>query len=216
MKSLIADNIKAVIFDFDDTLVGTYRPIWNMHRHIAKKYYGIELTDETILKHWGQPINVLAKHYYQTDDPEQGVAYILKENVNFPKEKFDHTIPLLQKLRGKGLKTGIVTASHLNLVDGDFITANLTKDMIDYIQTADDTDVHKPDPAVFNPLLSWADRHGIRKNEILYIGDGLHDMNAALSAGLSFLGVATGLVTISDFEGHDVRSIADLSMLLSI
>lgn len=213
MKSLIADNIKAVIFDFDDTLVGTYRPIWNMHRHIAKKYYGINLTDETILKHWGQPINVLAKHYYQTDDTEQGVAHILAENKNFPKEKFEHTIPLLRKLREKGLKTGIVTASHLNLVDSDFITVGLTKDMVDYLQTADDTDVHKPDPAVFDPLIKWARMHGIQNDEILYVGDGLHDMNAALTAGFNFLGVATGLVSVSEFKNKNADGIINLSFL---
>jgi HAD superfamily hydrolase (TIGR01549 family) len=214
MSYLIPDTIKAVIFDFDDTLVGTHRPIWNMHRHIAKKYYGIDLDDETILKHWGQPINVLAKHFYQTDDPNQGIAYILAENSNFPKETFEHTIPVLKKLRDMGKKTGIVTASHLSLINTDFMTADLSKDIVDYIQTADDTDVHKPDPAVFNPLLDWAREHGIRKDEILYIGDGLHDMTAAQSAGLNFLGVASGLVTVSDFRDNNADGIIDLSILL--
>jgi beta-phosphoglucomutase-like phosphatase (HAD superfamily) len=161
MSNLVPDTIKAVVFDFDDTLVGTHIQIWNMHRHIAKKYYDIDLDDETILKHWGQPINVLARHFYQTDDPDQGVAYILAENSNFSKETFKHTISLLKKLRDMGKKTGIVTASHLSLIDTDFMTAGLSKDIVDYIQTADDTDVHKPDPAVFDPLLEWASKHGM-------------------------------------------------------
>jgi HAD superfamily hydrolase (TIGR01549 family) len=214
MNELIPDTIKLVVFDFDDTLVGTHQPIWNMHRHIAKKYYGIDLDDETLMKHWGQPINVLAGHYYQTDDAALGVQRILEENANFPKLKFEHTNAVLKKLRNSGKKVGIVTASHMNLIEMDFINVGMTKDMVDYIQTADDTNVHKPNPAVFEPLLKWANEYGITTDEILYIGDGMQDMIAANSAGLNFLGVTTGLVTPLDFDNNDANSIADLSIFL--
>jgi HAD superfamily hydrolase (TIGR01549 family) len=214
MNELIPDTIKLVVFDFDDTLVGTHQPIWNMHRHIAKKYYGIDLDDETLKKHWGQPIDVLAGHYYQTDDTALGVQRILAENANFPKVKFEHTNAVLKKLRDAGKKVGIVTASHMNLIEMDFVTVDMTKDMVDYLQTADDTSVHKPNPAVFKPLIAWAKTRGINKNEILYIGDGLQDMKAARAAGLNFLGVATGLVTQPEFKVNDVDSVEDLSVLL--
>jgi len=214
MNDLIPDTIKAVVFDFDDTLVGTHVPIWNMHRHIAKKYYGIDLSDEILMKHWGQPIDVLAGYYYQTTDIEQGVSRILIENIHFPKQKFEYTIPVLKKLRSSGKKIGIVTASHLGLIESDFVTADLTKDMVDYIQTADNTNVHKPNPAVFEPLIIWAERQGISKDEILYVGDGLHDLEASTAAGIQFLGVTTGLVSKPEFNTHGARSVEDLSIFL--
>lgn len=214
MSELIPDSIKAVVFDFDDTLVGTYEPIWRMHRHVAKKYYDIDLSDETILAHWGQPIDVLIRHYYQTDDSATGFKYILAEYSNFPKIKFEHTLPVLKILRESGKKIGIVTASHLSLIEPDFDIIGLTNDMVDYIQTADDTNVHKPDPAVFELLITWAKKQRINKDEILYVGDGLQDMKAATNAGLNFLGVTTGLVTKSRFKTNGVDSIIDLSVLL--
>lgn len=211
MSELIPDSIKLVVFDFDDTLVGTYEPIWRMHRHVAKKYYDIDLSDETILAHWGQPIDVLIRHYYQTDDSATGFKYILAEYSNFPKIKFEHTLPVLKILRESGKKIGIVTASHLSLIEPDFDIIGLTNDMVDYIQTADDTSVHKPDPAVFGPLLKWAKEQRIDKDEILYVGDALHDMRAAIDAGLNFLGVETGLVTAIEFNSYGANNAADLS-----
>jgi HAD superfamily hydrolase (TIGR01549 family) len=212
-KSHVTDDIKAVFFDFDDTLVGTRLPIWDMHRHIAKTYYDIDLSDEKLLEHWGQPIDVLAQHYYQTDDIRKGTNYIMLENANFPKTQFKYTVPILKKLRQAGKKIGIVTASHLDILKLDFINTDFDGKLVDYIQTADDTVVHKPNPAVFDPMIAWSKAHGIKPREILYIGDGLHDMLAAKGAGLHFIGVTTGLTTAADFEANGIESIADLSLL---
>ena len=38
----------------------------------------------------------------------------------------------------------------------------------------------------------WLESEAIRPDEVIYVGDGLHDMKAALGAGFSFLGVETG------------------------
>jgi len=213
MSEFLDDTIKAVMFDFDDTLVGTHEPIWKLHRHIAKTFYGVELDDELLRKHWGQPINVLARHYYQTTDTDAAIRLIKEQTLNFPKETFIQTEPTLRKLKLAGKILGIVSASHLSILTKDMEIAGIPPDLIDYIQTSEDTDTHKPDPAVFNPMITWSTKHNIQPHEILYIGDGIQDMIASTNAGLNFLGVTTGLVDNEEFSSHGAVSIADLSEL---
>ena len=61
MSEIIPVNTKAIFFDHDDTLVGTYIAKSAQHKYVAKKWYNIELTDEKIRKHWGMPLNELYK-----------------------------------------------------------------------------------------------------------------------------------------------------------
>ena len=44
-------EIRAVLFDLDDTLLKTARIKWAHHKAVAAQY-GIELTDETLAQYW--------------------------------------------------------------------------------------------------------------------------------------------------------------------
>ena len=92
---------------------------------------------------------------------------------------------------------------------------SLPRQHLDYTQTADDTTYHKPDPRVFEPATAWLAGKNIQPNEVLYVGDGLHDMKAALGAGFSFLGVQTGLVSAADFKAAGAKSIPGIADLLT-
>lgn len=43
MPKQFKDNIKAVFFDHDDTLVGTIEAKWAHHKYVARTWYGKEL-----------------------------------------------------------------------------------------------------------------------------------------------------------------------------
>lgn len=213
MSELVNRDIKAVVFDFDDTLVGTYKPIWNLHRRVAKTEYGIDLDDERLLKYWGQPIHTLTTHYYDTSDTETALEHLKNHAQHFPKETFAGTEPTLRSLKLANKVIGIVTASYDWILRADMEFANIPTELIDYTQTAEDTPVHKPDPRVFDPMLAWMNQKDININEILYVGDGLHDMNAARDAGMHFVGVTTGLTTAAEFKAQGAASISNLSEL---
>lgn len=57
-------GIKAVIFDFDDTLVNCFTPKSAQHKLVAKSLYGISLADETVREKWGLPFNKLISQLY--------------------------------------------------------------------------------------------------------------------------------------------------------
>lgn len=213
MRSHIADHIKVVLFDHDDTLVGTIGSKWAEHKFIAKTYYKKDLTDDEIQLHWGKPLAKMVCLLYETEDTEQALAYNIKHHTEFEKELFSATIPTLERLKAKGKKIGIVTATSRLSFEHDIDHHEVPRELLDYTQTAEDTSFHKPDPRVFEPALAWLHGQSIQPGEVLYIGDGLHDMKAAVCAGFNFLGVQTGLVSAEEFRGADVRSIASIAEL---
>lgn len=213
MSEYIDEHIKAVFFDHDDTLVGTIEAKFEQHKHVARTFYDKELTDEELKLHWGKPLNELACLLYGTDDIDKAMTYILATHEAYPKELFEVTIPMLQRVKAAEKIIGIITATSRFSFEHDLDLHEVPRELIDYTQTADDTDHHKPNPLVFEPAILWLARQGIRASETLYVGDGLHDMKAALGAGFSFLGVETGLVTAEQFADHGAKSIPTIGSI---
>jgi HAD superfamily hydrolase (TIGR01549 family) len=214
MPSLIGEHIRAVILDHDDTLVGTIGTKWAHHKHVARTHYGKELTDDEIKLHWGKPLGELVCLLYGTDNVEQAMANNTACHENFPKDLFAATIPMLRRLKAAKKLVGIVTATNRFSFEHDLALHQIPLELLDYTQTAEDTPYHKPNPRVFDPAIAWLGSRQVGPKEVVYIGDGLHDMNAALGAGFNFIGVETGLVTAEQFRevgAKSIPSIADLT-----
>ncbi|HSD56518.1 MAG TPA: HAD hydrolase-like protein [Candidatus Saccharimonadales bacterium] len=212
----IPEDIKAVFLDHDDTLVGTIEAKWAHHKHVAKKFYGRELTDDDIRPHWGKPLGELVCLLYGTDDGTQAMAHNTATHEAYPKVLFPGTIPTLRRIRAAGLVTGIVTATSSFSFEHDLELHGIPRELVDYTQTEEDTLFHKPDPRVFDPALAWLEGQSISPSEVLYIGDGLHDMKAATGAGFNFLGVETGLVTADNFRQNNIKSIPNIAALYAV
>ncbi|HSW89009.1 MAG TPA: HAD-IA family hydrolase [Candidatus Saccharimonadales bacterium] len=214
MKKYIEDTIKVVLFDHDDTLVRTIEAKWAEHKHIAKKYYGKDLTDDELHKHWGKPLSTMIGLLYGTDDLIQAMDYVKITQNDFPKKLHDDTLATLKHLKKASRKIGVITATTRHSFENDLKTLHIPENLFDYTQTEDDTSFHKPDPRVFKPVLLWLKQEGIKPSEVVYVGDGLHDMKAALGAGFEFIGVSTGLVTQSTFKKNGATAILKLSDLI--
>ncbi len=214
MSPHIAGHIKAVLFDHDDTLVGTYAAKKEQHKFVAKKYYGKNLSDEEIKSHWGKPLSEILLIFYGTTDLDRAVDINRKHLDDFPKQIFAASIPTLRRIKKSGRKVGIVTATLRFNLNKDLAEHGVAEDLLDYTQAQEDSEFHKPDPRVFDPAKEWLTSHSISPNEVLYIGDGLKDLQAAHSAGFNFLGVETGLVTADDFTREGSRSIKSLDDLI--
>lgn len=209
---------RAVLFDHDDTLVGTIKPKFEQHKFIAREYFGKEVTDELIRTHWGKPLHELIGILYGTKDVEKAFEIIRAVHHNYPKILFDGSIDIFQQLHTSGIKTGIITATTRESIGYDFSLLKFPTEHIDYIQTSDEVGFHKPDPRVFDPATEMLAAFEIKSNQIIYIGDGLHDMEAAVSAGLQFIGVETGLVTAEQFRANGAKSfpqIKDIAQYLN-
>ncbi len=210
----IHPTIQAVIFDFDDTLVGTMKAKWAQHKHIAQTYYYKQLSDEELRMHWGKPLTTLLTILYETNNLEQALVYNTTYRKHFPKLLFEGTLDTLHALHTAGKQLGIVTSTTRANLHHDFETLGIPQHLFHYLQTEEDTSHHKPDPKVFEPTISWLSQQHIQPHEVLYVGDHLNDMAAAKGAGFAFIGVGTGLISVPEFETHNVQAITNLPLLI--
>ncbi len=214
MGELIPATTKAVLFDFDDTLVATIKPKWQQHKYIARTWYNKDLLDAELHEHWGKPLKDLIGHLYGVEDTNTALARINQVRHHYPKILFEDSVAVLQRLKTLGKYVGLVTAHITAGLDYDFITLGIPKDVFDYIQTADDTDYHKPDPRVFDPTKQWLAQYAIEPSEVTYVGDGLLDAAAAQGAGFEFIGATTGLVSAETFHSLGFTAVRHLAELL--
>lgn len=216
MSSYLSEDIKAVLFDHDDTLIGTIGSRWQHHKYVAHKYYNKELTDEEIIAHWGEPFSDLIRHLYETDDIEQALANNNFSRGEYPEPLFEGVVSMLQKLKEAKRLTGIITAANRSDFEQDLKRLHIPRELIDYTQTSDDTPYHKPNKRVFEPTLIWLAEIGVNPDKVVYIGDSLSDMKAAIGVGFKFIGVETGLVSAKQFKDAGAISMPKVSSLLPV
>lgn len=214
MSGHIGNHIKAVLFDHDDTLVGTLEAKSLQHKYVAKTLYGKDLNDSEIREHWGKPLKTLMGLLYETEDIDKAMEYTLQIHQNFPKKLFDDTLKTLKQLRNAGKKIGVITATSRFSFEHDLDQIPGLKRLLDYSQAQEDTPYHKPDPRVFDPVIAWLKKYSIQPHEVIYVGDGLQDMKAALAAGFEFIGVGTGIVNPSEFENEGAKAVKTLGDLV--
>ena len=199
--------IRAVIFDLDDTLVRSVEQKWAHHRAVASEIYGFELTDERLAEHWGKPFDVMIGELYRhSDTPENMLAACDSLDHRFPKGVFDDAVPGVTTLLDAGLEVGVLTGAPRRHAIADLEHYGFPVPRLAMIQGNDDTSVHKPDPRVFDAPLGALRTTGITPPEVVYVGDSLIDHAAAVGAGISFIGVATGLVSVEAF--HEAGAVA--------
>lgn len=203
-------RVKAVIFDLDDTLLQTARVKWAHHRHTALHSYGIELTDEIILEHWGKPLSIMVGELYNhSDTPEAMLAANRETEHMFRKLVFDDAVHTVETLLDTGFLVGVITSTTTEFARTDLERHLFPVERMFTVQGEDLTDTHKPDPAVFDPALELLDKVNIDRSDVVYVGDALIDHVAASTAGLQFIGVATGLVTAEQMLNAGISLVVD-------
>lgn len=207
MKEL---KYKAVIFDFDDTLVESRLAKWAQHKHVAKKFYNIDIQEEDLFKHWGKPFHVLVGELYKNSDTlENMYSAINSTKDDFPKRVYKESVDVIKKLIDKNIKVGVVSATTKEFLLEDLNKFGFPVDHFFIIQGADETLFHKPHPDVFLAMFDKLGKEGIRKNEIVYVGDSLDDLKASSGAGIDFIAITTGLYSEKDFLENGAKNVID-------
>jgi phosphoglycolate phosphatase-like HAD superfamily hydrolase len=206
-------EIRAVLFDLDDTLLKTAEIKWQHHKVVAAQY-GVTLTDETLARYWGMPFDQMIGHLYNhTDTVDNMRAANRALEPQFPKEIHDDTVGVLGTLALHGIVAGVVTSINSEFAVADLARLQVPEDAFLFVQGADETLHHKPDGRVFDPALARLAELGIQSTEVLYVGDAIMDHDAAVSAGIRFLGVATGFISIEQFQARGADAVARLGEL---
>lgn len=112
---------------------------------------------------------------------------------------FEDLKEVIQTLSKIPIRTGIVTSKTKQELIDEFEPFGLSS-LFEHTVCADDTENHKPNP---EPLLLCLDELKATKNDAIYIGDSIYDMQCANSAGVKFALALWGSKQTVGFESAD-------------
>lgn len=207
----------AVVFDLDDTLLRSREAKWNHHKAVASRFYGLKVTDDDLLQHWGRPFDELIASLYQSAASlDEMRAANLALEPEFPKTAMEGALDLVDHLLQRGVHVGIVTSANTAPAIADLTRTGFPVRKLLFVHGADVTGAHKPDPEVFAVARGGLAGIGVEAAQTVYVGDALMDMAAAIAAGLEFVGVTTGLVAGEQFMREGVDWVDGLDELVEV
>ena len=200
-------GIKAVLFDFDLTLVDSSEGVIECANLTLSQMKMESVEYAMIRKTIGMTLENSFIFMTGIDDPDMSMEYkdryienaagIITNKTKWMKGAKD----VLIELRNKGIKTGIVsTKIKIRLLD--FLDKENFTGMFDVIIGGDEVKKNKPDP---EGLILAMERLDLHKNEVLYVGDSLYDMDAAYNAEIAFAALLTGETQREEFTDGKVN-----------
>ena len=231
--------IKAVFFDFYNTLVGYDPPREVLEANMLKEM-GMEVSPESLVRpilaaddflyqeHARYPLSKRSKEetislyiQYQgiilkevgLEASQEIIAEILNKwmHSDFKVVLFDDVAPVLTDLKERGLILGLISN-----VDRDITTLYQELGLPDWLQlivTSQDTGFSKPDPGIFQAALKQA---GVKPSEAIYVGDQYqYDVVGANGAGM--LGILLDRTGYAEevADSPRIRSLTELAEYLN-
>ncbi|HVO35408.1 MAG TPA: HAD-IA family hydrolase [Gemmatimonadales bacterium] len=176
-------RFKAVLFDFDGTLIDSTRLIIESYHHTMRIHRGTTLPDSEWIAGLGTPLRVQFRRF--TDDPaevQRMIETYREWNLAHHDEMvraFPGAVDAVTGLKAKGAQLGIVTSKNRHGVERGLTLCGFDG-LFDEIVTSDDLEASKPDPA---PVLAALARLDVPALSALFVGDSPHDIAAGRDAG---------------------------------
>lgn len=174
-------RLDAVLFDLDGTLIDTVDLILSSFRHATREVLGHPLPDEEMMAGVGMPLIEQMRGFSAEHADELLRVYRMHnaEAHDRMAREYPGTEEVLSELQGRGLPMGVVTSKGTPMALRGLRLFDLER-FFGVVVTADDVDLHKPDPF---PLRRAAQLLGVDIERCVYVGDSPHDMLSAISAG---------------------------------
>ena len=205
------DNLRAVIFDLDGTLLDSYPVHFQAYRYTFSRF-GIDLTEADFLAtyspNWFDTYRALG---LPQDSWEEADAYWLEAASRLAPQLFPGVLDTLQRLR-RSFRLGLVTSGSKERVFRDLGERDL-QSFFETIVTGDD--VHNPKPAP-DGLLQALEAMRLTAGEAVYVGDSGLDWEMSTNAGVPFLGIQSRFASLdSETPCPQVAAITELPALLN-
>ncbi len=215
------DAPRAVIFDFDLTLVDSSAGFEASHRHAAERLGVTPPTPDAVRRTIGTPLPVAVPKLYGAAIDGRVDEYIEVYQVRADEVMGPLTTVLpgtretLRRLQDAAIPAAIVSQKLRYRVE-EVLQREELLDAFTCVLGAEDVPAFKPDPS---GLLLALERLDISPADAIYVGDTTIDAEAAVNAGLRFVAVLTGPTTRGDFEAFTtaaiIETVGDLPYLLS-
>lgn len=202
------NNIEAVIFDLDGTLVDS---MW-MWREIDVEYlsqFDIEVPSDLQQAVEGMSFSETAQYFKERFNLPDPVEVIKMEWNKMAWDKYGNEVPLkkgviefLEELRSRGIKTGIATSNSKELVEHVLKSLNITE-YFDSVRTSCEAKKGKPAPDIY---LLVADDLQVDPKDCLVFEDLALGIMAGKGAGMR---VCTVFDPYSEDDRDRKRELAD-------
>jgi HAD superfamily hydrolase (TIGR01549 family) len=210
-----SDGIKAVIFDWDGTLIDSNKAIYKTYSECLKR---LKLPKLSLSK-----FKILYESDYRRFEVKIGITpdkrkisdriwleFYDKQKLNlFPGIK-----KILMKIKNYYL-LGLVTGGSLKRIKEDLRRHELDN-IFDVVITGDDCSKKKPDP---EPLINCIKKLGIEPKNCIYVGDMDGDIIAAKKAGMVSVAVSWGCLNGSELKKINpdcvVKSLDELEEIIT-
>lgn len=198
------ENIKAVFFDMDGTIVDS---MW-MWKKIDIEFLGkrnIELPEDLQREIEGMSFSETAVYFKERFSLKESLEEIKKIWNNMAIDKYKNEVrlkkgvlPVLEQLKKKGFKTGIATSNSMELALA-CLEANDIKKYFDTIVTGCDVGAGKPAPDIY---LKNAEICNVLPQESLVFEDIVQGIEAGHNAGMKVCAVFDEYSVYNDEEKH--------------
>lgn len=195
--------IKALIFDFDGTIIDT-ETAWYVAFRDAYKKYEVDLTLEMYSQcigtslHAFNPYEYLKTHLHLPIDLAEFRRSVRAHHAELmlQEEMRPGVLHYLENAKSAGLKIGLATSSERSWID-PFLDRLDIRRFFDCIRTADDVKKVKPDPELYLRTLEGLD---VRPEEAIALEDSPNGAKAAMTAGLYCVLVPNTITKLLSFE----------------
>jgi HAD superfamily hydrolase (TIGR01509 family) len=207
-------TIGAVLFDMDGTIVDT-EPLWYEAEVRLVAGYGGELGPDHAARLLGKPIEYSAAYLREVggidldaatlgDQLNTQMVKLLSEGVTWRPGARE----LLDALVAAGVRRGLVSASHRQIIDA--VLTNIAETRFEVIVGHDDVTSTKPDP---EPYLLAARHLGLDPADCVVFEDSATGVASAVAAGCRVV-LVPGRIPVDPGPGVTViRSLADVRLV---
>lgn len=182
-------NIKAALFDLDGVVFDTepqYSVFWGAQcREFHPEHPGLEHEIK------GQTLVQIYDAWFSGELAEK--QPLITERLNKFEQQMDYIyVPgfeeYISQLRGKGVKTAVVTSSNQPKMEAVYQSHPEFRSMFDAILTSEDFERSKPDPDCY---LKAAQRLGVEVEDCVVFEDSFNGLKSGRAAGMYVVGLST-------------------------
>ncbi|WP_051030948.1 HAD family hydrolase [Robertmurraya massiliosenegalensis] len=194
--------IKAIIFDFDGTLVDTETMWYRMYKEVLLHKYGIHLPLEEFAKVIGTTDEAL--YAYVEAQTQTKIDFIQLEQeihrmIIAQKDQLvlrEGAEEFIQQARKMNLKMGIASSSPRKWIE-DLLEHLHVRNVFSVIKSKDDVQEVKPNPELY---VKAVEALGVYPQEAIAIEDSVNGSIAAINAGLTTIVVPNEVTAFLEFD----------------
>ncbi|WP_144552709.1 HAD family phosphatase [Bacillus sp. X1(2014)] len=200
--------IKAVIFDFDGTIIDTETIWFQVFEELLKEKFNIDLP----LEEFAKSIGTTDEAFFQYIEIQTGMKIDEKEVNQLARERFlekrgilevrEGVIEKLEEAKELGYRIGLASSSSREWVEGFLRQFNLWE-YFSVVKTREDVVKVKPDPALYIKALEDMQ---VEPHEALAIEDSLNGAMAAIKAGMKCIVIPNQVTSFLTFHEKTIRS----------